>query len=158
MIDPAIAHEVLRMMETVTEPGGTATQARDPRLPRRRQDRHRAQGQRAAAIRAATSSFFAGVVPVEQPALLDGGGDQRSRRRQRGYYGGLVSAPVFHNVMDGALRLMDVPPDDIDAWLAAQAAAEAKRAPKTAAPPAAAPAPRGAGCAAGARRRTERAQ
>ena len=32
------------------------------------------------------------------------------------------------NVMEGALRLMDVPPDDIDTWLAAQAAAEAKRA------------------------------
>ena len=48
------------------------------------------------------------------------------------YVGGLVSAPVFHNVMDGALRLMDVAPDDLDAWLAAQAAAEAKRKPKTA--------------------------
>ncbi|MDZ4048021.1 MAG: penicillin-binding protein 2, partial [Pseudoxanthomonas sp.] len=33
----------------------------------------------------------------------------------------LVAAPVFHNVMDGTLRLMDVPPDDIEAWLAAQA-------------------------------------
>ena len=32
------------------------------------------------------------------------------------YYGGLVSAPVFHNVMEGALRLMDVPPDDVAAW------------------------------------------
>jgi cell division protein FtsI (penicillin-binding protein 3) len=31
-----------------------------------------------------------------------------------------VSAPVFHNVMEGALRLMDVPPDDIESWLAAQ--------------------------------------
>jgi cell division protein FtsI (penicillin-binding protein 3) len=28
--------------------------------------------------------------------------------------------------MEGALRLMDVPPDDIDTWLAAQAAAEAR--------------------------------
>jgi len=45
----------------------------------------------------------------------------------KGYFGGLVSAPVFKNVMDGALRLMDVPPDDIDTWLAAQAEAEAKR-------------------------------
>ena len=43
------------------------------------------------------------------------------------YYGGLVSAPVFHNVMEGALRLMDVPPDDIEPWLAAQAEAEACR-------------------------------
>ena len=30
--------------------------------------------------------------------------------------------------MEGALRLMDVAPDDIDTWLAAQAEAEAKRA------------------------------
>ncbi len=34
----------------------------------------------------------------------------------RDYYGGLVSAPVFHNVMEGALRLMDVPPDNVAAW------------------------------------------
>ncbi|HEY5782600.1 MAG TPA: penicillin-binding protein 2, partial [Lysobacter sp.] len=46
---------------------------------------------------------------------------------EKGYFGGLVSAPVFKNVMDGALRLMDVAPDDIDTWLAAQAAAEVKR-------------------------------
>jgi len=30
--------------------------------------------------------------------------------------------------MEDALRLMDVPPDDIDSWLAAQAKDEAKRA------------------------------
>ena len=57
------------------------------------------------------------------------------------YYGGLVSAPVFHDVMDGALRLMDVAPDDLDAWLAVQAEAEAKRHPPMAA------ARRGAGAA-----------
>jgi cell division protein FtsI (penicillin-binding protein 3) len=28
------------------------------------------------------------------------------------YYGGLVAAPVFSNVMAGALRLLDIPPDD----------------------------------------------
>jgi cell division protein FtsI (penicillin-binding protein 3) len=38
------------------------------------------------------------------------------------YGGGAVSAPVFHRVMDGALRLMDVPPDNIEQWFAAQAA------------------------------------
>ncbi|MFS8137771.1 MAG: penicillin-binding protein 2, partial [Thermomonas sp.] len=41
--------------------------------------------------------------------------------------GGIVSAPVFRNVMEGALRLMDVAPDDLDTWLGAQAVAEAKR-------------------------------
>jgi cell division protein FtsI (penicillin-binding protein 3) len=28
------------------------------------------------------------------------------------YYGGVVAAPVFSRVMSGALRLMDIPPDD----------------------------------------------
>jgi len=30
------------------------------------------------------------------------------------YYGGLVAAPVFSRVMSGALRLLDVPPDNAD--------------------------------------------
>ena len=38
------------------------------------------------------------------------------------YGGGAVSAPVFHRVMEGALRLMDVPPDHIEEWYAAQQA------------------------------------
>jgi cell division protein FtsI (penicillin-binding protein 3) len=45
-----------------------------------------------------------------------------------GYGGGAVAAPVFHDVMAGALRLMDVAPDDLDTWMAAQADAQAKRA------------------------------
>ena len=35
------------------------------------------------------------------------------------YGGGAVAAPVFHRVMDGALRLMDVPPDNVQQWYAA---------------------------------------
>jgi cell division protein FtsI (penicillin-binding protein 3) len=35
------------------------------------------------------------------------------------YYGGLVSAPVFSKVMDGALRLLDVPPDNVKNWYTA---------------------------------------
>jgi cell division protein FtsI (penicillin-binding protein 3) len=34
--------------------------------------------------------------------------------------------------MQGALRLMDVPPDDIETWLAAQAKEEARRKPPVA--------------------------
>jgi cell division protein FtsI (penicillin-binding protein 3) len=30
------------------------------------------------------------------------------------YYGGAVAAPVFANVLAGALRLMAVPPDGLD--------------------------------------------
>ena len=38
------------------------------------------------------------------------------------YYGGAVAAPVFSNVMTGALRLLDVPPDDLPANRNAQVA------------------------------------
>ncbi|MDX1381127.1 MAG: hypothetical protein R3233_08400, partial [Xanthomonadales bacterium] len=30
------------------------------------------------------------------------------------YYGGLVAGPLFSTVMEGALRLLNVPPDDYE--------------------------------------------
>jgi cell division protein FtsI (penicillin-binding protein 3) len=55
-------------------------------------------------------SLFAGFGPVSNPRLvmvilIDEPGPGK-------YYGGLVAAPVFGKVMTGALRLLDVPPDD----------------------------------------------
>ena len=32
---------------------------------------------------------------------------------QNGYYGGVVAAPVFQEVISNALRILDVPPDDL---------------------------------------------
>jgi cell division protein FtsI (penicillin-binding protein 3) len=42
------------------------------------------------------------------------------------YYGGQVAAPIFARVMEGALRLMNIPPDDIPA-LARPVLAQAAR-------------------------------
>jgi cell division protein FtsI (penicillin-binding protein 3) len=56
-------------------------------------------------------AVFAGVVPASHPKLAtvvvidEPSGDK--------FYGGDVAAPVFSNVMSGALRLMDIPPDDL---------------------------------------------
>jgi len=56
-------------------------------------------------------SLFAGFAPVEDPRLVmvimidEPNGQQ--------YYGGQVAAPVFSRVMSGALRLMDIPPDNL---------------------------------------------
>ncbi|BCT91777.1 penicillin-binding protein 3 [Lysobacter helvus] len=140
VMDPGVAREVLRMMETVTLPGGTATQARVLG--------YRVAGKTGTARKASGGgysrryvAFFAGLVPASNPrfsmvVVIDDPAPELA------YVGGLVSAPVFRNVMDGALRMMDVAPDDLDAWLAAQAAAEAKRKPATVATaPVAAPAP-----------------
>ena len=118
LIDEAIARNVVRMMQTVTEPGGTATQAAilgyhvAGKTGTARKSYQGGYSRRYLALFAglvpATNPRFAMVVVVDDPDPA------------RGYYGGVVSAPVFKNVMDGALRLMDVPPDDIDTWIAAQ--------------------------------------
>jgi cell division protein FtsI (penicillin-binding protein 3) len=54
-------------------------------------------------------SLFAGLAPVSRPRLVmvvminePANGD---------YYGGVVAAPVFSNVMAGALRLLNIAPD-----------------------------------------------
>ncbi len=125
VLDARVAHDVLRMMQTVTEPGGTAPQAAILGY-------HVAGKTGTARINyngvysRRYNAFFAGLVPVDNPrfamAVV-----LKDPETSTGYTGGLVSAPVFKNVMEGALRLMDVPPDDIETWLAAQAAADAKR-------------------------------
>jgi cell division protein FtsI (penicillin-binding protein 3) len=126
VLDPKIAAQIMAMMQTVTEEGGTATQGAILG--------YHVAGKSGTARKFNSSggysrryiSYFAGVVPVANPrfAMVVAVNDPDPAK---GYYGGLVSAPVFKNVMEGALRLMDVAPDDIDTWLAAQAEAEAKR-------------------------------
>jgi cell division protein FtsI (penicillin-binding protein 3) len=144
VLEPAIAHEVMKMMQTVTEQGGTA-------YPWGAILGYHVAGKTGTAHKASDGgysrryvAYFAGVVPVDNPrfAMAVVVNDPTIGS----HFGGLAAAPVFHNVMEGALRLMDVPPDDIDTWLAAQAAAQAKTAGKkpasaTPAVAAAAPAP-----------------
>ena len=125
VLDPAITNEVLHMMQTVTEPGGTAIQAAILG--------YHVAGKTGTSRKASAGGYsrryigyFAGLVPVDHPrfsmVVMVNDPDP-----SKGYVGGTVSAPVFRNVMEGALRLMDVAPDDLDTWLAAQAVAEAKR-------------------------------
>jgi cell division protein FtsI (penicillin-binding protein 3) len=56
-------------------------------------------------------SLFAGFGPMSDPryaivVVID-------EPSKGGYFGGLVSAPVFSKVMSGTLRLMNVPPDNL---------------------------------------------
>ncbi len=57
-------------------------------------------------------AIFAGMAPASRPRLamvvvVD-------RPNDGDYYGGVIAAPVFARVMEGALRLLDVAPDDLD--------------------------------------------
>ena len=103
------AKKVLAMLEMVTQPGGTATQAAVP-------------GYRIAAktgtSRKAISggygdeyfAYTAGVAPVSDPRVSlvvmvnEPQGDQ--------YYGGSVAGPVFAEIMKGALQILNVAPDE----------------------------------------------
>ncbi|RZA28915.1 MAG: penicillin-binding protein 2, partial [Lysobacteraceae bacterium] len=146
VVTPEIAREVLKMMQTVTETGGTATRAAILG--------YHVAGKTGTARKSSGGgysrdylAFFAGVVPVDNPRFAMAVVVENPQAGS--IYGGLVSAPVFHNVMEGALRLMDVPPDDIETWIAAQdkndAAGTRKLAPMAVAvaahAPAALPAP-----------------
>ena len=64
-------------------------------------------------------SLFVGIVPASDPrwsawssSTIRRGGTGRPVLRW------LVAAPVFSKVMDGALRLLDVPPDNVQHWYA----------------------------------------
>ncbi|MDQ2971727.1 MAG: penicillin-binding protein 2 [Pseudomonadota bacterium] len=119
VLDPRIAHEVLQMLRTVVSPLGTAPDAAiaNYTVAGKTGTSHIASG---GGYADRYFSLFTGVVPYTSPRLVGvvvvtdpGGGKGGSP-----YYGGLVSAPVFAQVMTGAMRLLDVPPDNVQRWYA----------------------------------------
>jgi cell division protein FtsI (penicillin-binding protein 3) len=103
------AASVRKMLEMVTQPGGTAIRAQvvGYRVAGKTGTAHKLMGVSYAADRYVSS--FVGFAPASQPRLviavmLDEPGG-------KSYYGGEVAAPVFSNVMAGALRLLGIEPD-----------------------------------------------
>ncbi len=117
VLDPKVAHELVQLMEQVVEQGGTATRASLVG--------YRVSGKTGTAFKSIAGGYstdrimavFAGLVPASHPKLATVVViDEPSRDvREVGTLaqGGTVAAPVFANVMAGALRLLDVPPDDL---------------------------------------------
>jgi len=104
--------KVLRMLERVVEKGGTGTRAAVPG--------YRIAGKTGTVKKSGAGGYvedsylalFAGVAPASDPrlamvVLID-------EPRGEKYYGGAVAAPVFSRVMAGALRMLDIPPDNVD--------------------------------------------
>jgi cell division protein FtsI (penicillin-binding protein 3) len=105
-----VARQVRAMLEQVVLKGGTA--------PRAAVSGYRVGGKTGTVKKAIPGgysedkyvSLFAGMAPMSDPRLVlvvmvdTPRGDK--------YYGGLVAAPVFSRVMDGALRMLNIAPDD----------------------------------------------
>jgi cell division protein FtsI (penicillin-binding protein 3) len=112
VIDPRVAKELLEMMESVVSAEGSGKRASliGYRVSGKTGTAWTADGGAYSSER--YKSSFGGVVPTSHPRLAalvvidEPTGDRRN--------GGDVAAPVFANVMAGALRLMGVPPDGLD--------------------------------------------
>jgi len=109
VISPRTAAAVRRMLEMVTQPGGTATRAQVAgfRVAGKTGTAHKLTGATYASDRYVSS--FVGFAPASNPRLviavmLDEPGG-------KSYYGGEVAAPVFSTVMAGALRVLGIEPD-----------------------------------------------
>jgi len=105
------AKSVLSMLEQVVGDGGTATRAAVPGF--------RIAGKTGTARKSSVGGYtedkyiavFAGIAPASDPRLVMA--VMVNEPTQNGYYGGLVAAPVFQKVIEHALRLMDIAPDDL---------------------------------------------
>ena len=117
VLDARVARALVELMEQVVEKGGTATRAS--------LIGYRVSGKTGTAFKSIAGGYstdrimavFAGLVPASHPKLATVVViDEPSRDLKEGgtlAQGGTVAAPVFASVMSGALRLMDVPPDDL---------------------------------------------
>ncbi|MCA1778519.1 MAG: penicillin-binding protein 2, partial [Xanthomonadaceae bacterium] len=119
VMDPVIARQLQQMLETVTGPEGTASRAAI--------DGYRVAAKTGTTRKVGVSGYsdryvssIAGFAPASDPriALVVVIQDPRGEA----YYGGLVAGPLFGRVMAHALRLMNIPPDDIEQLIALSAA------------------------------------
>lgn len=124
VIDPQLADSVMAMLETVTGPEGSAKAAAVPGF--------RVAGKTGTSRRAVAGgyqkryiSLFAGLIPASQPRFA--AVVMINDPQGAAYYGGAVAAPVFGRVMEAALRVMNVPPDNVSQWLAAVPPSDARR-------------------------------
>ena len=103
------ADTVRRMLELAAQPGGTA--------PRARIMGYRVAGKTGTAHKQANGAYvadkyrssFVGFAPASRPRLVIAVMLDEPSAGQ--HYGGVVAAPVFANVMAGALRILGVAPD-----------------------------------------------
>jgi cell division protein FtsI (penicillin-binding protein 3) len=108
-ISPETARAVRQMLELVVQPGGTAPKAQVPgyRVAGKTGTAHKPDGHGYSANRYISS--FVGFAPASNPRLIIAVAiDEPSGSA---YYGGTVAAPVFSDVMGGALRMLGVPMD-----------------------------------------------
>lgn len=110
-IAAATAREVRHLMQGVVSSEGTGSRAAIPgyRIAGKTGTVHKVSETGGYADKRYQSAFI-GMVPAEHPRLV--GLVLIDEPGQGGYYGGVVAAPAFSTVMQGALRLLQIAPDE----------------------------------------------
>ncbi|WP_039669614.1 peptidoglycan D,D-transpeptidase FtsI family protein [Coxiella burnetii] len=104
-----VAKTVIKMLETVVQKGGTGTRAQVYG--------YSVAGKTGTAYIAGPNGYFkhryvasfVGIAPANNPRLVVA---VVIRDPQGQHFGGIVAAPLFSKIMSGALRILDVPPDN----------------------------------------------
>jgi cell division protein FtsI (penicillin-binding protein 3) len=109
VFSPEVARALREMLESAVQPGGTAPRARvlGWRVGGKTGTAHKQENGGYAPNKYVAS--FVGFAPVSAPRLVIAVMVDEPSAGQ--YYGGAVAAPVFSQVMQGALRLLGVPYD-----------------------------------------------
>ncbi|HSO06422.1 MAG TPA: penicillin-binding protein 2 [Pelomicrobium sp.] len=109
VVSARTAREVRSMLELATESGGTAPKAQVPG--------YRTAGKTGTARKLVDGQYvrdryvasFVGLAPASRPRVVVAVMIDEPSTGE--YYGGIVAAPVFARVVEGALRVLDVAPD-----------------------------------------------
>ncbi len=111
LVSKESARSIREMMVSVTEKGGTGKKAavKDYKIAGKTGTVHVASAGGYDEDR--YRSMFAGIAPATNPKLVMVIMVEEPQRG--GYYGGEVAAPVFHEVVKEALRILDVTPDNL---------------------------------------------
>ncbi len=108
VISPKIAHQVMDMLKTVVQPGGTATKAH--------LEDYTTAGKTGTAHKVAAEGYaenkyvalFAGMAPADNPEIITV--VVINEPTIGSYYGGEAAAPVFAKVAQGSLHMLNVLP------------------------------------------------
>jgi cell division protein FtsI (penicillin-binding protein 3) len=112
VMDPKVAQDIRVMLESVLAQGGTAPLARVPG--------YRVTGKTGTAHIVGPhgyeknhyNSIFVGMAPASNPRLVVAVVLHDPQGKQ--YFGGYTAGPIFSRIMGEALRVLNVPPDDIN--------------------------------------------
>ena len=109
VISAKTAIQMREMLELVTQTGGTATTAQTLgyRVGGKTGTAHKVEGKGYAGNK--YRGFFVGMAPMSAPRIVVA--VMVDEPSAGGYYGGVVAAPAFANIVAGTLRSMNVLPD-----------------------------------------------